>query len=999
MKITKSDDVLFLQGYMQKSGRNFFVATVGYVLEMDGTLVPESEAWAWLLKYFPDEPFDAGLKKTRGTFAVAGNAYAPHGTPVRQMAVRASVGALQKTVHVHGDRQWHQGVLGWRASDPAPFTEMPIDLAHAFGGAQHPENPFGRGWWANADDAEGQPLPNLELPNRPVTRPDDDAPVATLGNLYVGAASRARMLGTFDTQWQATRFPGLPDDHDPRWFDAVPQDQCIPEYWRGDESWSVSGMHAQRETVQGTLPGLRPQMVFQRSAASPWTEDTPASGPEQAHFELDTVWLFPNDERVMLLYRTSIAVQREDAADIAAAGIFTAGADELPKDVPQLTEKWLESDFSVLDYLPEALGVIGALAGAAALAAKVKDYYDKEKKKKEEKQRKKEAQQPAPVTPATSTPSPAQPLAAPAPVTTAPTPPATTTPAPASANAPASLASATDGSPPPAETAGQPANTASAAAEAAQASPTGDAWADEVWQDMTRRYNESWEEGRQLLRVLEEDNEGHLPFSLSDPGPFAAPPAPELDASPPGAPPDDLATVIDARIEAALEEGRQLFEQAIQDAVSEHPELMEQLLAHVRSPAPGTLPTLDQMEQILLDMPQDVRERAESELLELEARFNALRQEIDATFHEGGSGDSSDGPGSTPPTVSRPAMAENAGVDPVPSSSTVPGTGTGDGDGDAPHETRPEKTPGGFVSAGPGRRAASDSEPENATPTLPPPPLPLPEPILLVDQNLRAADLRGADYRGAVLQNCDFSGADLSGANLSGAALQGCILNGANLDGADLERADVRDVDMRRASLSSARADHATFTDTDLSGANLADARLSRASFEDCRLDGARLDRATLENATMSGVQGDKVSFTGIQAQGLRLDSGTHLSEADFSNARLENASIQDSFLTNADLSNADMTASFFRASDLSGSTAQAAQAADATFKDVRLTDASWSQANLMHASFDNTLIHNVDLSGSNLYAAQTRIADVRGIRVQNSLLDSSQLLKEAHGA
>lgn len=391
MKITKPDDVLLLQGYHARGGRPALMVIVAYVVDADGTRMPEQDVWPWLLTHFPDEPFDTGFKKDRAVFGVAGAAHAPAGQSVQAMSVRAQVGSLQKTLHIHGDRFWDHGLAGWQISPATPFTSMLITLSRAFGGEACPENPYGTGHFAGSEPVQGLPLPNIELPDNPIVSPADRPAVATFSVLPAGARSRMKWVGQVDSAWERERFPWLPDDTDPRWFDGVLSDQGHDGYWQGTEAWSVHGMNATHTEVSGQLPGLRPRLLVRRqqchdqrlpageqsqlgaehtmqSSEQSWQgderlregggqlwhgyeqsrQDIEQPGPAtEAVMDLDTVWLFPNEQRVMVMYRAAVAVAREDAADIAALGVFTELVTDTPRTTAQWDQHWREHDESV----------------------------------------------------------------------------------------------------------------------------------------------------------------------------------------------------------------------------------------------------------------------------------------------------------------------------------------------------------------------------------------------------------------------------------------------------------------------------------------------------------------------------------------------------------------------------------------------------------------------------------------------------------------------------
>lgn len=364
MKIYKPDDVLLLQGYHARGGKPALMVTLAYVVNADGTRMNEHEVWPWLLTHFTDEPFDTGFKKDRGVFGVAGAAYAPAGQRVRAMAVHVQMGALHKTLHVQGDRVWEQGLTGWQIGAAKEFDTMPITLSRAFGGGASPENPYGLGYVEGSEPSPGQALPNIELPDDPIVSFSDRPAVATFSALPAGAASRMRWVGRVDAAWERQRFPWLPDDTDPRWFDGVPSDQGHDRYWDGTESWSVQGMHPDQAQVSGQLPGIRPRLLL-RSNEHP-DSAVPAS---EAELDLDTVWLFPGEQRVMVMFRAAVAVSREDAADIAALGVFTEMAGDPSRTTAEWDKHWRELENTDVQEEPLVVPVVADDAELAQIRA------------------------------------------------------------------------------------------------------------------------------------------------------------------------------------------------------------------------------------------------------------------------------------------------------------------------------------------------------------------------------------------------------------------------------------------------------------------------------------------------------------------------------------------------------------------------------------------------------------------------------------------------------
>lgn len=361
MHIHKPDDALLLLGHASRAGRPVLTVTVGYACASDGSRLSEQEAWQWLMRLFPDEPFDLFEKKAGGGFGVAGDACAPAGTQVEGLSVRAGVGPLKSHVLVQGDRRWTRTVTGWQPTSPQPFERMSVGLARAYGGPEWRDNPHGRGH-GPIDTAEGRLLPNVEHPEHPVLAPSDTPPVATLGAQPMGSSGRDRWLGTIDEAWMRHRMPWLPDDTDPRWFDRFPAQQCQQEYWRGDEPWFVENMHPQRSVLQGRLPALRPRLLL-RTVSEP-------DRHVELKLDLDTVWLMPNDERVVVLYRAQTEVRREDAKDILGLAVFTEDMAMPPRSSAEWSAVWRRASGEDREVSVQAPAARNAAAVDAVQAAK-----------------------------------------------------------------------------------------------------------------------------------------------------------------------------------------------------------------------------------------------------------------------------------------------------------------------------------------------------------------------------------------------------------------------------------------------------------------------------------------------------------------------------------------------------------------------------------------------------------------------------------------------------
>ncbi|ETX30246.1 DUF2169 family type VI secretion system accessory protein [Roseivivax isoporae] len=183
---------------------------------------------------------DFAFRKGRCDVVLQGAAYAPGGQKAQRVRVGIRVGGWHKAFDVVGHREWR--VVGPRilATDPYPFVRQPFGYDTAFGGTVRLDpddpkppaylpNPHGRGFahFRNQPRLSGQPLPNTEETDVPVTSPYEAYRPMAFGPVWRGRADRLKWAGTYDQRWQDEVFPFLPADFDDRYYQQVGPDQQI----------------------------------------------------------------------------------------------------------------------------------------------------------------------------------------------------------------------------------------------------------------------------------------------------------------------------------------------------------------------------------------------------------------------------------------------------------------------------------------------------------------------------------------------------------------------------------------------------------------------------------------------------------------------------------------------------------------------------------------------------------------------------------------------------
>jgi len=262
---------------------------------------------------------DECMPKAEPEVLVDGDAFPPGGAPATACKVRLSMAGVDKSLYVIGDRRWTIG----GASDPEPFERMPVSWARAFGGEGFERNPKGRGV-TEIDDPQTnetiRPLPNVELPKKLVTSPSDKPEPAGFSGYELPWPQRRKYQGTYDAKWEKERMPGFPEDFDWHFFNVAPPDQRLKAL-DGGSPFAIENMHPHKPVVTGHLPSARARCFMElETAAGPQLREVPMR-PE-------TLRLFPNLERGIVIYRGVIQVAEDDARDVLNLVVAAEDPDE-----------------------------------------------------------------------------------------------------------------------------------------------------------------------------------------------------------------------------------------------------------------------------------------------------------------------------------------------------------------------------------------------------------------------------------------------------------------------------------------------------------------------------------------------------------------------------------------------------------------------------------------------------------------------------------------------
>ena len=235
-----------------------------------------------------------------------GSAWAPKGGRAGAVDVKMMVGTIDKRLRVFGERYWDHGLVGGATiSSPKAFESMPITYERAYGGwdrsATDPldhrmesRNPVGTGYALRAENCIGKHLPNVEHPNHLIESWSDRPSPAGLNAIDCSWSPRRELAGTYDANWQQTRFPLWAEDFDEHYNNSAPMDQQVNGFLSGGEPVELINL-----SPDGALAFNLPRiyLAFRTRFGSERVEHDG---------QLCTVILEPDASRVIMTWQSSL---------------------------------------------------------------------------------------------------------------------------------------------------------------------------------------------------------------------------------------------------------------------------------------------------------------------------------------------------------------------------------------------------------------------------------------------------------------------------------------------------------------------------------------------------------------------------------------------------------------------------------------------------------------------------------------------------------------------
>jgi hypothetical protein len=243
-------------------------------------------------------PTDLVPFKARPDVMLVGHAFAPRNQAARSLVARITIGDVDKAIEVTCDRTLgHDGQI----REAARFQKMPLRYERA-GGGPDTMNPVGVRSDAARDAYGALTLPNLLPAGAQITALADLFVPVGFGPIAPAWPSRWQKLGRHAARFAASpwnRNP-LPEDLDPSYFNAAPEDQR-PSELRDSERIVLENLSPEHPRLVTNLPGLRPAAFV----------EMPGRAAQRLHMECDTLWIDTDRSLCTLTWRGQIVLETQ----------------------------------------------------------------------------------------------------------------------------------------------------------------------------------------------------------------------------------------------------------------------------------------------------------------------------------------------------------------------------------------------------------------------------------------------------------------------------------------------------------------------------------------------------------------------------------------------------------------------------------------------------------------------------------------------------------------
>lgn len=161
---------------------------------------------------------DLGAEKRYVDVVLNGHAWSHNKEPVEKLVIGFKVGSLVRLANVYGNRmQKTPHVI-------APFCKMKLSYQNMSAGSCKEGNFYNPVGLSKLSER----LPNINF----LTQNDSDLGLGAVAPHWV---MRAKFAGTYDEKWESSRYPLLPEDFNPLFWQIAPESQQLKTRLQGGE--------------------------------------------------------------------------------------------------------------------------------------------------------------------------------------------------------------------------------------------------------------------------------------------------------------------------------------------------------------------------------------------------------------------------------------------------------------------------------------------------------------------------------------------------------------------------------------------------------------------------------------------------------------------------------------------------------------------------------------------------------------------------------------------
>lgn len=321
MKVIKDNEHSVLIRHFNIENKHYLsLSTMLYYDLLESKLLDEQQMWSEITPFLrSNQPLDEAYPKVKAEFLAYGNCYSD--TPVLAKQVSIKVGELEKSLDVIGNRYYKKKLLNLVGeTEPEDFQKIKIGFENAYGGEGFPLNPIGKGYLNSKKELKNNPkLNNIDSSSHLSASSKKEYKVLpqSYEAMSLDWKFRKDKSGTYDDNWERTRWPYFPDDIEKSFFNTALPDQWFSDYLKGDEEIVIKNMHPTKSLIKSYLPGIKVRSFITKIDKKDYfSSEVLKEEFIELENKIDTVIIFTDLAKVVIVYRSTTECYDEEYINI-----------------------------------------------------------------------------------------------------------------------------------------------------------------------------------------------------------------------------------------------------------------------------------------------------------------------------------------------------------------------------------------------------------------------------------------------------------------------------------------------------------------------------------------------------------------------------------------------------------------------------------------------------------------------------------------------------------